>query len=142
MQRVIWKDQRLVGFRLAIRAADWPLLTGGHYSEVAVRTGLTVDCIMLFSVFIYLSSVSVSYCVLKLSLFLDSHNFTFIITDLFVCFFFITVCINVTVFFVGSFVCLYVCMFVCLFVCLSLCLFVCLPVCLFVCLSSFFWVIL
>jgi len=23
-------------------AADWPLLTGGRYSEVAVRTGLTV----------------------------------------------------------------------------------------------------
>ena len=28
--------------RLAVRAADWPLLTGGRYSEVAVRTGLTV----------------------------------------------------------------------------------------------------
>jgi hypothetical protein len=27
---------------LAVRAADWPLLTGGRYSEVAVRTGLTV----------------------------------------------------------------------------------------------------
>jgi hypothetical protein len=23
-------------------ASDWPLLTGGHYSEVVVRTGLTV----------------------------------------------------------------------------------------------------
>jgi hypothetical protein len=40
------KDQRSVGFRLAGRAADWPLLTGGHYSEVAVRTGLTVDTIV------------------------------------------------------------------------------------------------
>jgi hypothetical protein len=28
---------------LAVRAADWPLLTGGGHSEVAVRTGLTVD---------------------------------------------------------------------------------------------------
>jgi hypothetical protein len=36
------KDQWLVGFRLAVRAADWPLLTGGRYSEVVVRTGLTV----------------------------------------------------------------------------------------------------
>jgi hypothetical protein len=27
---------------MAIRAADWPLFTGGRYSEVAVRTGLTV----------------------------------------------------------------------------------------------------
>jgi hypothetical protein len=27
---------------LAVRAADWPLLTGGRYSEVVVRTGLTV----------------------------------------------------------------------------------------------------
>ena len=36
------KDQWYVGFRLAVRAADWTLLTGGRYSEVAVRTGLTV----------------------------------------------------------------------------------------------------
>jgi hypothetical protein len=26
-----------VCFRLAFRAADWPLLTGGRYSEVAVK---------------------------------------------------------------------------------------------------------
>ncbi len=38
---VMQKDQWSVGFRLAVRAADWPLLTGGRYSEVAVRTGLT-----------------------------------------------------------------------------------------------------
>jgi hypothetical protein len=24
-------------------ASNWPLLTGGHYSEVVVRTGLTVQ---------------------------------------------------------------------------------------------------
>ena len=27
---------------MAVRAADWPLLTGGRYSELAIRTGLTV----------------------------------------------------------------------------------------------------
>jgi hypothetical protein len=27
-------------------AADWPLLTGGRYSEVVVRTGLTVHVFM------------------------------------------------------------------------------------------------
>jgi hypothetical protein len=44
------KDQWKVGFKLAVRAADWPLLTGGRYSEVAVRTGLTVHviCILFF----------------------------------------------------------------------------------------------
>jgi hypothetical protein len=36
------KDQWKVGFRLVIMALDWPLLTGGRYSEVVVRTGLTV----------------------------------------------------------------------------------------------------
>jgi len=34
--------KKVSGFRLAVRAADWPLLTGGRYSEVAVTTGLTV----------------------------------------------------------------------------------------------------
>ena len=35
------------GFRLAVRAADWTLLTGGRYSEVVVRTGLTVlSCVI------------------------------------------------------------------------------------------------
>jgi hypothetical protein len=24
-------------------ASDWPLLTGGHYSEVVIRIGLTVE---------------------------------------------------------------------------------------------------
>ncbi len=24
-------------------ASDWPLLTGGHYSELVIRTGLTVE---------------------------------------------------------------------------------------------------
>jgi hypothetical protein len=28
-------------------ASEWPLLTGGHYSDVVVRTGLTVDCIVI-----------------------------------------------------------------------------------------------
>ncbi len=27
---------------MAVMASDWPLLAGGRYSEVAVRTGLTV----------------------------------------------------------------------------------------------------
>jgi hypothetical protein len=36
------KDQWQANFRVAVTAADWPLLTGGRYSEVVVRTGLTV----------------------------------------------------------------------------------------------------
>jgi hypothetical protein len=28
-------------------ASDWPLLTGGRYSEVVVRTGLTVYMILI-----------------------------------------------------------------------------------------------
>ncbi len=28
-------------------AADWPLLTGGHHSEVAVRTGLSIPLIWI-----------------------------------------------------------------------------------------------
>jgi hypothetical protein len=36
------KDQWEVGFRLVIMASDWPLLTGGPYSEVVVSTDLTV----------------------------------------------------------------------------------------------------
>jgi hypothetical protein len=38
---------------LAVRGADWPLLTGGRYSEVAVRTGLTVVGIKLINCFFF-----------------------------------------------------------------------------------------
>jgi hypothetical protein len=34
--------KKISGFRLVVMASDWPLLTGGRYSEVVVRTGLTV----------------------------------------------------------------------------------------------------
>jgi hypothetical protein len=42
----------LVSFMLVILASDWQLLTGGRYSEVVVRTGLTV-----FTVFMTLQPV-------------------------------------------------------------------------------------
>ena len=48
------KDQWSVGFRLAVRAAEWPVLTGGRYSEVAVRTGLTVHIFYLSNSYIIL----------------------------------------------------------------------------------------
>jgi hypothetical protein len=35
------KISRHYGFRLVIMASDWPLLTGGRYSEGVFRTGLT-----------------------------------------------------------------------------------------------------
>ncbi len=48
------KDQWSVGFRLAVRATEWPLLTGGRYSELAVRTGLTVHIFYLSNSYIIL----------------------------------------------------------------------------------------
>ena len=51
MQRVVWKRSVVskpqtghYGFRLAV-VDSWPLFAGGRYSEVAVRTGLTVHAI-------------------------------------------------------------------------------------------------
>jgi hypothetical protein len=40
------KDQWEVGFRVVVMPSDYPLLTGGRYSEVVVRTGLTVIQLM------------------------------------------------------------------------------------------------
>jgi hypothetical protein len=37
----LWLQTGRYGFRLAVMASDWPLLTGDHYSKV-VKTGLTV----------------------------------------------------------------------------------------------------
>jgi hypothetical protein len=42
MQRVDRKRLVVTNFRLVVMASGWPLLTGGRYSEVAARTGLTV----------------------------------------------------------------------------------------------------
>jgi hypothetical protein len=33
-------------------AADWPLLTGGRYSEVVVKTGLTVSSSRVYSLIV------------------------------------------------------------------------------------------
>jgi len=42
---------------MAVRAADWTLLTGGRYSEeVAVRTGLTVITFIFLKVFSFWNS--------------------------------------------------------------------------------------
>jgi hypothetical protein len=43
MQRVFRKISVVISFRLVVKVSNWPLLlTGGRYSEVVVRTGLTV----------------------------------------------------------------------------------------------------
>jgi hypothetical protein len=42
MQRVFRKISVVISFRLVVKASNWPLLMGGRYSEVVVRTGLTV----------------------------------------------------------------------------------------------------
>jgi hypothetical protein len=36
-------------FRLVVDDSNWPLLTGGRYSEVVVRTGLTVFDKVIFN---------------------------------------------------------------------------------------------